>query len=314
MALLFDAMQKPISTKSTPQLNADTHAESHVLIVGVGLIGGSIAAGLRKRSPGCRITGIGRSMDRLKQAAAAGLLDDFATSTSTVEGLRDGLAVVCLPVGHIATAVRELVQAEAAELLITDAGSVKASIYQELADSPAVLRRYVGSHPIAGREQTGFEFAQADLFVDRMCVVTGESSDTADVRRIQQFWEMLGSRVHLMSADEHDRILSLTSHLPHVLASVAANCVAGEMLPFTGTGFRDTTRVAAGSAELWTQILFGNRPYMIEAIQTAERYLSRVRESLVANDRNGLEQVLGSASEIRHQLKELDQTIGSRNP
>lgn len=307
-------MQKSISTKTSPQLHADAQAESHVVIVGVGLIGGSIAAALRKRSPGCRITGIGRSMDRLKQAAAAGLLDDIAASPAAVDGLRGGLAVVCLPVGQIAAAVRELVQADDADLLITDVGSVKASIYQELADSEAALRRYVGSHPIAGREQTGFEFAEADLFVDRLCIVTGESSDAADVRRIQQFWELLGSRVHLMTADEHDRVLSLTSHLPHVLASVAANCVVGEMLPFTGTGFRDTTRVAAGSAELWTQILCGNRPYMIEAIQAAEQCLSRVRESLVANDRNGLEQILASASDIRHQLKVLDQTAGARNP
>ncbi len=287
--------------------------EHHVAIIGVGLIGGSIAAALRKRFPECRVTGIGRSRERLQRAQDVGLLDGFSTTIDRESCPPGSLSIVCLPVGHIAEAVREISACSSDNSLITDAGSVKSQIYSELQGDSIALRRYVGSHPIAGSEHVGFEHAQENLFVRRMCVVTPESAERSDVERVCALWRGIGSHVQIMTAAEHDRVLALTSHLPHILASVGAGCVTTELLPFTGTGFRDTTRVAAGSADLWAQILCGNRQFVTQAIQTAEHLLQRIRSAVECGDQQVLEQTLQTAAEVRRQLKHPSNADGSES-
>lgn len=183
---------------------------------------------------------------------------------------------------------------------MTDAGSVKAAIYESLGGEFLGMdaqHRFVGSHPIAGSEQSGFESADANLFLNRLCVVTiqttstttPEEANSANVNRVVSFWKSLGSTVHLMSPDEHDRILALTSHLPHILSSVTAACVEPELLSFTGTGYRDTTRIAAGSASLWASILLGNAKHCVESILIAEDHLRNFRNALVAGNSDVLE-------------------------
>lgn len=230
-------------------------SEQSIVIIGVGLIGGSIAAAVRKRFPECKVTGIGRNPERLQHASQRGLLTNYSDQISSAFIPEGSLGIVCLPVDQIAEAVGRLVEAGCE--LVTDAGSVKASIYAGLGN--VSHERFVGSHPIAGGEQTGFESADADLFFNRLCVVTPMQSPVLKTERVAAFWKSIGMTVQQMSADEHDRILALTSHLPHITAAVTSGCVSEELLPFTGSGFRDTTRIAAGSAGLWTSILLGNR-------------------------------------------------------
>lgn len=273
-------------------------SEQSVVIIGVGLIGGSIAAAVRKRFPECKVTGIGRNLERLKHASQRGLLTHHAVQISTASIPAGSLGIVCLPVDQIADAVRQLVAADCE--LVTDAGSVKASIYAALEN--VSHERFVGSHPIAGSEHTGFENADADLFVNRLCVVTPMQSPASKTERVAAFWKGIGMTVQQMSADEHDRVLALTSHLPHITAAVTSACVSEELLPFTGTGFRDTTRIAAGSASLWTSILLGNSTHCINSIDAAGELLQQFREAIAAGDAAALQSMLEASAQRRRLL------------
>ena len=280
------------------QTGSHNFTEQSIVIVGVGLIGGSIAAAVRKRFPECKVIGIGRNRERLKLATERGLLTDWSDQISSATIPDGSLGIVCLPVDQIAEAVRQLADADCE--LVTDAGSVKACVYDALDD---VFRgRFIGSHPIAGSENTGFENSDADLFVDRMCVVTPVNATRVDTDRIVAFWKSIGSTVQQMAPDEHDRVLALTSHLPHIVAAVMSGCVAAELLPFTGTGFRDTTRIAAGSASLWTSILLGNAGHCVESIDAAERLLQKFREAIMTGDGPTLESLLDTAAQRRRTL------------
>ncbi|MCA9009449.1 MAG: prephenate dehydrogenase/arogenate dehydrogenase family protein [Planctomycetaceae bacterium] len=273
-------------------------SERSIVIIGVGLIGGSIAAAVRKRFPECKITGIGRNPERLQRASQRGLLTHHSDQISSASIPAGSLGIVCLPVDQIAEAVRRLLAADCE--LVTDAGSVKASIYAAL--ESVSHERFVGSHPIAGSEHTGFENSDADLFVDRLCVVTPMQSPVSKTERVAAFWKSIGMTVQQMSADEHDRVLALTSHLPHITAAVTSGCVSEELLPFTGTGFRDTTRIAAGSASLWTSILLGNSVHCIESIDAARQLLQRFREAIAAGDATTLQSMLETSAQRRRQL------------
>ena len=244
--------------------------EQTIVVVGVGLIGGSVAAAALTRFPGCTVIGIGRHRERLQRAADAGLLSDWSDAISGSSIPRGSLGVVCLPVDQIPDAAQALLAAGCD--VATDAGSVKGTICREMHARRA--HRFVGAHPIAGSEHSGFEHADPDLFADRVCIVTPLAAEPADVDRVAGFWRSVGMTVCRMPPDEHDRVLALTSHLPHILASVAAGCVPPELLPFTGTGYRDTTRIAAGSASLWTSILADNSRHCLDAIQTAQLLLA----------------------------------------
>lgn len=280
------------------QTGSHNFTEQSIVIVGVGLIGGSIAAAVRKRFPECKVIGIGRNRERLKLATERGLLTDWSDQISSATIPDGSLGIVCLPVDQIAEAVRQLADADCE--LVTDAGSVKACVYDALDD---VSRgRFIGSHPIAGSENTGFENSDADLFVDRMCVVTPVNATRVDTDRIVAFWKSIGSTVQQMAPDEHDRVLALTSHLPHIVAAVMSGCVAAELSPFTGTGFRDTTRIAAGSASLWTSILLGNAGHCVESIDAAERLLQKFREAIKTGDGPTLESLLETAAQRRRTL------------
>ena len=231
-------------------------------------------------------------------ATERGLLTDWSDQISAAAIPGGSLGIVCLPVDQIAGAVQLLVDADCE--LVTDAGSVKASVYAALDD---ISRdRFIGSHPIAGSELTGFEHSDAELFVNRLCVVTPVNATSNNTERIVAFWKSIGATVQQMSPDEHDRVLALTSHLPHILAAVTSGCVTTELLPFTGTGFRDTTRIAAGSASLWTSILLGNAAHCVESIDAAERLLQSFRRAITSGDASTLESLLESAAQRRKSL------------
>ena len=275
--------------------------ERRVIVIGVGLIGGSIAAAVRKRFPDSEVVGIGRSEERLAAAADAGLLTSWATTVSRELLSSSAVVVNCLPVHLIADNVIEVASIASDEVLITDAGSVKGVICEQIDGDARARELFVAAHPIAGGEQGGFEFADADLFEDRVCVIVN-SQDSDRTARAKKFWAGLGCRIMPMTATEHDTKLALTSHLPHVMAAVTTSVVGNDNLPLTGSGFRDATRIAAGDAALWRSILAGNRKCVVESIRSAEDALRKYRTLLEANDDQSVEELLRLAAECRTQL------------
>jgi prephenate dehydrogenase len=162
---------------------------------------------------------------------------------------------------------------------------------------------FVGSHPLAGSEKRGPEFADADLFQGRLTVVTPtQRTDDAALDRTSVLWQALGSRVKIMNPDDHDRALAVTSHLPHVAAAALAGILPPALHELTATGLRDTTRVAAGDPALWTGILLQNRTAMLEAIGTLQAQLSEFAHALGVNDRHALHALLEQAKRNRDAL------------
>lgn len=257
-----------------------------ISILGVGLIGGSVGLAARKRKVAAKVVGIGRNEDRLAQALAQGCITQGTTAWQT--GIREAdLIVICSPVESIAPWVERMIPFCKPGAIITDAGSTKENIVQLLHESPPVRGRndvyFVGSHPLAGSDKTGCEHAQADLFEGRVTIVTPEAqTDRGAAAAVRQFWEALGSRVWEMTPAEHDQAVAATSHLPHVLAGLLAAATPHDLLQLTGSGWADTTRIAAGDVELWRQILTTNRAHVLQALGNFEKLLAAFRASLEA--------------------------------
>ncbi len=269
-------------------------------VVGVGLIGGSIAAAARRFGAARRIIGVGRSAARLDAAVAAGLIDLGTTDLATAAREAD-LMVFCTPVSEIAAQVQQAAAALKAGALMTDAGSVKGTLCAELAG----VRAFVGAHPIAGKERSGFEHADAELFVDRLCVLTPLPRHTMEQRtRLQHFWETLGMRTATMTPDDHDAVLARTSHVPHVVAAAVAAALPPSDRPYTGTGFRSTTRIAAGPADLWVGILAENAPAVVAALAEVQAKLAEFAAALQPPQPATLKMLLEAAKTTRESLEE----------
>jgi prephenate dehydrogenase len=274
-----------------------------VAIIGVGLIGGSIGLALRERKLARRVIGIGRRKESLEKAKVRGCVSQITTSIA--DGVKQAdLVVVCTPVDSIAQHVQEAGKHCPAGSLITDAGSTKADIVIKaetaLADRFPAQMPFVGSHPLAGSEQSGPEAATADLFVGRVVVVTETKiSDHDVVDTIDEFWQSLGARVIRMSPDDHDAALAYTSHLPHLIASALAAATPEDHLPLTATGWQDTTRIAAGDVELWRQIFLANAPSTLKALADFETVLARFRMALESADAAQLAELLAEGKRRR---------------
>jgi prephenate dehydrogenase len=245
------------------------------------------------------VIGIGRRPESLRKAVAAKAVHQ--TTQDLAEGVRNAeLIVVCTPVDSIAGHVYEAAGACPEGALLTDAGSTKASIARRL---ERVLPRtvgFVGSHPLAGSEKTGCEHARADLFDGRTVVVTPTlASSKQDVHRATELWTSLGAKVFSMAPSAHDFALAFTSHLPHVIASALSRATLPKQLSLTAGGWRDCTRIAAGDAELWTQILLDNRDNVLKSLDKFETMLAGLRSAIEQGDRRRLEQLLNSAKQIR---------------
>lgn len=271
-------------------------------IVGVGLIGGSIGLAARRRGIARRIIGVGWRPESLELARRLGAIDVGHVELAPAVAEAD-VAVFCTPVQMIAAQVLEAAPLCRPGTLLTDAGSTKAAI---VADIEATLPRhvpFVGSHPLAGSEKRGPEHADPNLFEKRLTIIT-PTSKTEDeaVEHIAGFWQALGSRVKLMKPDEHDAALALTSHLPHLLASVLAGSLPDGLRELTATGFRDTTRIAAGDPKLWTGIFLQNRAAVREALGRWTAHLDRFRAALDAGDEEQLGVLLTQAKGVRDAL------------
>ena len=275
----------------------------HLTIFGVGLIGGSLAAAVRKAIPDCHITGVGRDPARLRPLLETGCLNEVHSHGSIAVRSAD-LVVFCTPVDRIVDGVRAVAADCPHGAILTDAGSVKAPICDALGTSPAAGVEFLGSHPLAGSERRGWEAAQPDLFRNRVCVLTPQAENSpAAIEFVRRFWETVGMQVRLMGPAAHDRTLALTSHLPHWLASSLAGLLDEEHRPFTATGFRDTTRIASGDPELWAAIFLANRTALLEVLDRHRQMLVEYQTALVEEDRDTLIRLLAAAKFQRDQLR-----------
>jgi prephenate dehydrogenase len=271
-------------------------------IVGVGLIGGSIGLAARRRGLARRVRGVGRKHAGLDTARALGALDETYLSLTEAAAGSD-LIVFCTPVDCIAAQVLEAAPHCTPGTLLTDAGSTKATIIRAVEGKLPPGIAFVGSHPLAGSEKRGPEHADAGLFEGRWTVLTPtDTADPAAMGRVQSFWQGLGSRTRVMTPDEHDRALALTSHLPHLLAAALAGILPPELHVLTASGFRDTTRIAAGDPALWSAIFAHNRPALRSALSRLEERLEDFRTAIEEADTARLHDLLAHAKEVRDAL------------
>lgn len=271
-------------------------------IVGVGLIGGSIGLAAKERGLTRRVLGVGRRQDSLDRAKACGTIDEgFLELDPAVEEAE--LAVFCTPVDQIAGQVLQAARVCRPGALLTDAGSTKAVIVRSVEGHLAGGVAFVGSHPLAGSEKRGPEYADANLFQNRVTVVTPTPhTDEAALRKTVAFWQALGCRVTCLGPEEHDRALALTSHLPHLVASALAGLLPQELAGLAATGFRDTTRIAAGDARLWSAIFAQNQAAVLDALGHFESRIDAFKKALASGDWAALDALLAEAKRIRDAL------------
>jgi len=285
--------------------STDKHEWDTIAIVGVGLMGASIGLAVRQRNIAKQIVGIGRSQESLDTALERGAID--TATTDLAAGVREAdLTIFCTPVGLIARQVNEAAPHAPAGALFTDAGSTKQLLCEQIEAAEndegelAVGVRFVGSHPLAGSEQSGPAAGRADLYVDRKVIVTpGRRSRGEDVERIATFWQSLGASVETMSPAEHDRALAAVSHVPHLIAALLTNETRDGYLPLAATGWLDTTRIAAGDVEMWKQIVAANRDNLVEALLHFEGSLAVLREAIELDNQTKLEKILADARSKR---------------
>ncbi len=279
----------------------------NVAIVGVGLIGGSIGLAIRKRRVARNVIGIGRSASRLRIAKSVGAVD--RGTTDLARGVAEAeLVVVCTPVATIATGVLATAEHCPPGTLITDAGSTKEQIVGRVEAAMAESRlseraHFVGSHPIAGSEQTGVKHARADLLVGKVVVVTPtRRTRSNDVDRTEQFWTKLGASVIRKSPRAHDKALAVTSHLPHLISALMSATTSKPCLPLVGTGWKDATRIAAGDVELWRQIFADNREHLMLSLEQFIEKLNVARHALATGDDKTIEQLLKAGKRNRESI------------
>jgi prephenate dehydrogenase len=271
-------------------------------IVGVGLIGGSVGLAAKDRAAARRVVGVGRNPDTLDRAKSLGVIDEFTTDVAT--GVRSADVVVfCSPVDRIARQVREAAAYAQPGALFTDAGSTKGTIVRELDGKLPSHVRFVGAHPLAGSEKQGAENARADLFDGRVCVLTPTATtDPAATERAALFWQSLGCVVKRLTPEEHDLALATTSHLPHVVAALLAGQLPAKWQPFAASGFRDTTRVAAGDPALWTAIARENALALSLALDQFDDRLQQLRAAVLDRDSDAMTDLLTAGKKVRDAL------------
>ncbi|UCD84826.1 MAG: prephenate dehydrogenase [Deltaproteobacteria bacterium] len=281
----------------------------HLTVIGVGLIGGSLAMALRERGSVERIIGVGRGLKNLERAKELGIIDSF--SHDPKEGSRGAdLVVVATPVRAIPTIIKQIAPELRDGTLITDVGSVKQRIMEEVESFLHPGLYFVGGHPLAGMERSGAEAASARLFQGSKCILTPSANTNPEaLEKVTSIWKESGMEVVLMDAQRHDRIVGVISHLPHIVASGLVHAIEGlpetpeELLSYAAGGFNDTTRVASSHPEIWRDICLWNREAVLEAISQFELSLGKLKRLIEEEDQAGLLKELEEAKKLRDQLK-----------
>lgn len=292
---------------------ADFSQIRNITILGVGLIGGSLGLALKAKGFRGEITGLGRRMQTLNIALDRGAVDNATTDFQT--GIFDAdIVVIGTPVDLIPNMVQRIAEIRTSDprpLLITDVGSIKDQIVKEIENSLTVPHlHFVGSHPMAGSEQTSVAAARVDLFDGAKCIVTPtDSTHPQALKLVTDLWKSVDTRVCHLSPAAHDLLIAGASHLPHLIASILTNTVGeissdgAKALDFAATGFRDTTRIAAGSPQLWKAIFLQNACSLLPMIDSTIENLAEFKALIENQDDVEIERLLAHAKMLRDTLE-----------
>jgi prephenate dehydrogenase len=276
-----------------------------ITIVGVGLLGGSIGLAARKFRIASEIAGYVRRQKSIAECEKVGAMD-YATTDLLATVSNADLVILCTPIAQMPALAEQFLPALKRGAIVTDVGSVKAGVVRELESVTAKAgAHFVGGHPMAGGEKMGVAAARVDLFQDAVCVLTPtKKSNRQAVRKLEQFWKSLGSRVLKLPPEQHDLFVSRTSHLPHVVAATLAAMVLSPAQPkglaqLCASGFRDTTRVASGSPEMWRDIVLANRKHVARSVNAFIFELQKFEGVLKSADPNVINKFFETAKTRR---------------
>ena len=274
----------------------------HISIIGLGLLGGSVSLAIRRSAPAVKVVGYSHRPATRKKARdlalATQVVDDLSAAVSDSD-----LVILATPIFTFDSYFEQISKVVRPGCIVTDVGSTKILPHlwaQQRLDERAY---YVGSHPVAGSEQRGLEFARDDLFAQARCILTTtEQTHPPAVRTLKAFWSSLGCHVLTMSPEEHDRVFANISHLPHILAAALVNASDPEDMKFAGKGFLDSTRIASGPSGIWTDVLLANSENIAQGIDRVFAELTRLRQVIHDKDRNAIEAQLEAARKKRAAL------------
>ena len=277
-----------------------------VAIIGVGLIGGSIARELKRHGLCRSITGCARREETLRKAVDLGVIDDYSRDPRTAVADAD-LALLATPLSTTEPLLRQLAAGLKPDCIVTDAGSAKVVVAAAArsALSPEQLRRFVPGHPIAGTEKSGVEASFLGLFEGRLTILTPlAETDPEATAAVAALWRGAGAAVAELSPERHDQVLAATSHLPHLLAYALMDCLARredreEFFACAAGGFGDFTRIASSDPVMWRDICLANGPALLEALADCDQALGELRQAVAAGDGPRLEALFARAKQAR---------------
>jgi prephenate dehydrogenase len=280
-----------------------------ITIIGVGLLGGSLARACKNKSLVENVVGFGRNPEKLKKAQGLGIIDSGTTDIQTAVKSSD-LVVLCTPVSTLGPLAREIAPFLEPGCIVTDVGSVKKSVVSDIQSQLPDSVYFVGSHPIAGGEKSGFEASSPDLFDQQKCIVTPTSKTNAfALARVKELWEQTGMQVVSLDVEEHDTIFGAVSHLPHIIAYTLMNTIGDistknheEIISFSGGGLRDITRIASSDPVMWRDICLSNKKPVLSLIDKFQATLQQVRNTIENEDSQLLEQTFETANKYRLNL------------
>ena len=287
---------------------------NRLALLGVGLIGSSIARAARTQGAVREIAACARSAATRRRVAELGLADLVAeTNAAAVVGA--DLVIVCAPVGACGEIAREIAPNLKPGAIVSDVGSVKAAIVRDMGPHIPFGVHFVPAHPVAGTEHSGPDSGFAELFVGRWCILTPPNgADDAAVERLAAFWRMLGANVDSMPAEHHDLVLAITSHLPHLIAYTIvgtadelAEVTRSEVLKFSAGGFRDLTRIAASDPTMWRDVFLANKDAVLEMLGTFNEDLAKLTRAIRRGDGEALFAHFTRTRAIRRGIVEIGQ-------
>lgn len=273
-----------------------------ITIIGLGLIGGSLAGALKKNSGVKNVTGIDTSTDTVGYAIQNDIIDEgFDTIDRNIAD--SDLVVIAVYVEKIPEIASQLCDIITDKTVVTDVGSVKGSLIKEIENLPGKKFDFIGAHPISGTENSGIRSADPRLFVNKKCILTPtESSRNSSVKTVEELWKLCGSEVLLMPPDMHDRVFSFVSHLPHLVAYSLINTVADSseqglnFFEYAGGGLNDYTRIAASSPGMWTSIFLENRKELLRSVSEFKKQIEKLENAIETEDRTLLNEIISASS------------------
>ena len=278
---------------------------NHLCIVGVGLIGGSLALALKKAGYVKKVTGIGRSIENLEAAKKLGVIDQYETDYSKAITHAD-MVFVSVPIGAMGGVFAKIEPHLQKHAIVTDGGSAKHTVIDAALNNMEIkINQFVPGHPIAGTEKSGAEAAFDSLYENRRVIITPlEENSSEDVAAVKAMWEAAGAEVDEMGARHHDLVLAGTSHLPHVLAFALVDCLhnlddVDEIFKYAAGGFRDFTRIASSDPVMWRDICLNNSEAILAMMHTFETQLSSLKESIKDGDSEAILALFESAKNAR---------------